>query len=354
MKINYFNKKTIKMENDPIVLQKCSNCKVSRTVDNFIGKSGAPVKRCLKCRDKDAKQKKKPDVIEKRNKRQNEKKYYIKHREKKREEDEEEYLKHNAEIAKIWRSQNKEHLAEWRTQNFTHRFGGIKQQAQKKGIIWHENLTDEMCYKMMTSNCFYCNYISDKSLNGIDRMDNNKGYEKSNTVSCCKNCNFIKKSLDPITFIKRCQHISKHFGENGIYNDDMWTDTNSSEYSAYLKRAAKKDLEFTLTKEEFSKFINEKCYYCDKKTIEKHTNGIDRKDNDIGYTIQNCVSCCSQCNYMKGSLTKEKFIETCKRISNYNLENNIEFPEIEVCLNTITKREKYKIQKEKIIITKQI
>ena len=337
-------------EPDLVVLQKCYNCKVSRTIYNFIGKSGGPVKRCLKCRDKDDRQKKKPDVIEKRNKRQTEKKYYIKHREKKREENEEEYLKHNAEMAKEWRNNNKKHLSEWRTQNFNYRFSGIKQQAQKKKIIWNDNFTDEICYKIMTSNCFYCNFISDKSLNGIDRMDNNKRYEKSNTVSCCKNCNFIKASLDPNTFIKRCQHISKHFGDNGIYNNDIWPDTNSTEYSAYLYRASKKNLEFTLTKEDFAKFTNDKCYYCNKKTTEKHTNGIDRKNNDIGYTLENCVSCCSQCNYIKGSLTEEEFIETCKRISNYNLENKIEFPDIEVCLNIITKRTKHIFLKEKLLL----
>lgn len=171
---------------------KCTNCKWYRIHFDFIGKSGNIVKRCLKCREKDARQKKNPDVIEKRKKRQNEKKYYIKYREKKREENEEDYLKHNAKTAKIWRNNNKEHLAEWRTQHFVHRFGGIKQQAQKKGILWNEDLTDEMYYKMMTSKCFYCDYISDKSLNGIDRMDNTSGYEKKNTVSCCKNCNFIK------------------------------------------------------------------------------------------------------------------------------------------------------------------
>jgi hypothetical protein len=72
----------------------CTNCKVSREQKDFIGKSGGIVKRCLKCREKDAKQKKRPDVIEKRNKRQNEKKYYITHREKKRVENEEDYLKY--------------------------------------------------------------------------------------------------------------------------------------------------------------------------------------------------------------------------------------------------------------------
>lgn len=120
---------------------KCTNCKCYRISSDFIGKSGNVVKRCLKCRDKDAKQKKRPDIIEKRNKRQNEKKYYIKHREKKRQENEEDYLEHNAEVAKIWRSQNKEHLAEWQTLNFAARFRAIKQQAQKKGIVWNEDLT---------------------------------------------------------------------------------------------------------------------------------------------------------------------------------------------------------------------
>jgi exonuclease VII large subunit len=126
----------------------CTNCKCYRIGSDFIGKSGNIVKRCLKCREKDAKQKKRPDIIEKRNKRQNEKKYYIKYREKKRAENEEDYLKHNAENMKKWCQNNKEHLAKWRTLNFSNRFYSIKQQAQKKGILWNEDLTDETCYKI--------------------------------------------------------------------------------------------------------------------------------------------------------------------------------------------------------------
>lgn len=332
---------------------KCTNCKCYRIQSDFIGKSGNVVKRCLKCREKDAKQKKRPDVIEKKNKRQNEKKYYIKYREKKRIINEQDYLKHNAGISKSWRDNNKEHVTEWRTQNFNYRFSGIKQQAQKKGILWNEDLTDEMCYKMMTSNCFYCNFIPDKSLNGIDRMDGMGGYEKKNTVSCCKNCNFIKGSLDPETFIKRCQHISKHFGGNGVLNKEVWCNSNSVPYNRYLARAAEKDLEFVLTKNEFAKFVNDKCYYCNKDTHINHKNGIDRKDNDIGYIIDNCVSCCRECNYMKGILNENEFIETCKRVSENNLKNNIEIPEIDKCKEKITKREKHEIPKEKIVITKQ-
>jgi hypothetical protein len=53
---------------------------------------------------------------EKKNQRQNEKKYYILNT-MKREENEEEYLKHiTAENMRKWCENNKEHLAEWRTQ----------------------------------------------------------------------------------------------------------------------------------------------------------------------------------------------------------------------------------------------
>lgn len=231
----------------------------------------------------------------------------------------------------------------------------IKQQAQKNGIIWNDDLSDEMCYKMMTAKCFYCDYISNKSLNGIDRMDSMGSYEKNNTVSCCKNCNFIKGCLDPETFIKRCQHISKHFGGNGKINKDIWPDTKSSSYKVYLTRAANKDLEFALTKEQFTKFTTEKCYYCNKDVSKTHINGIDRKNNEIGYNMSNCASCCSQCNYMKGSLTVYEFIDTCKRVSEYNIKNNIVIPTLDGfhIRDRITKRIKHVVPIEKIVVTKQ-
>jgi hypothetical protein len=37
-------------------------------------------------------------------------------------------------------------------------------------------------------------------------------------------------------------------------------------------------------------------------------NGIDRKDNNLGYTEENCVSCCAICNRAKGTLEFKDFI----------------------------------------------
>lgn len=165
---------------------RCTNCKCWRTTDQYVGSKGVPVKRCKKCRDKDSKQKKRPEVVVKNKKRQNEKKYYVKYREKRRENDEQAYLKHNAEVAQKWRENNKEHVIA------KARFRTIKSQAQKDGVVWSEDLTDEMCYTMMTSPCFYCNFISDATPNEIVRMDASGSYETSNIVSCCTSC---KKSI---------------------------------------------------------------------------------------------------------------------------------------------------------------
>ena len=334
-------------------MQKCSKCKVSRHIDNFIGKKNNPVKICLKCRERDEIQKQRPDIIEKRKEYCKKAKNYQKYRERKREENEEEFLKHNAEIAKKWRERNKEHLKEWGTQNFVKRFGGIKQQAQEKCIQWKEDLTDEICYKMMTSKCHYCGFYSDKTLNGIDRMNSAGYYEKSNTVSCCKKCNFIKGSLDPITFIQRCQHISYRFNGFGILRPEIWSNSNSSSYRDYILRSTKKEYEFNLTIEEFDTLKTYNCYYCGKEPSEEHHNGIDRFDNNIGYNLENCVSCCRECNQMKITMSFDDFIDTCKRVSQYTLENTIEIPDIPICKNRIMRREKHHIEKEKIIITKQ-
>ena len=45
-------------------------------------------------------------------------------------------------------------------------------------------------------------------------------------------------------------------------------------------------------------------------------NGIDRVDNSVGYTIDNCVSCCGMCNFMKRSYNQLDFINQAIKISN--------------------------------------
>ena len=48
------------------------------------------------------------------------------------------------------------------------------------------------------------------SYNGIDRLDNSKGYEKENTVTCCGICNKMKLTLTLKEFIEQCSQIYRH------------------------------------------------------------------------------------------------------------------------------------------------
>ena len=46
-------------------------------------------------------------------------------------------------------------------------------------------------------------------------------------------------------------------------------------------------------------------------------NGIDRLDSSKGYTIDNCVSCCSVCNTAKLEMDVDDFKEWVVRVYDY-------------------------------------
>lgn len=81
--------------------------------------------------------------------------------------------------------------------------------AKQRNLKW--GLSDEEARKLFGSNCYYCGiapflYAYRFLYNGIDRLDNKKGYTKENCVTSCKWCNFAKRdrSLEEFTaWIKR-------------------------------------------------------------------------------------------------------------------------------------------------------
>lgn len=101
-------------------------------------------------------------------------------------------------------------------------------------------------------------------------------------------------------------------------------------YYRYKKEAELRKVKFKLSIKQAILFFKGDCRYCGvKPTQVAHAenmygaylyNGIDRKDNSIGYIINNCVSCCGTCNHMKHILGEEEFLEHIKRIYNYSIE----------------------------------
>lgn len=88
-------------------------------------------------------------------------------------------------------------------------------------------------------------------------------------------------------------------------------------YSHYRTKAVNHNLDFTLSQEQFKILTKGNCFYCEKppsnlyksKTQEYQYNGIDRINNFKGYTIENSVSCCADCNTKKGGITPEMVLK---------------------------------------------
>lgn len=99
-------------------------------------------------------------------------------------------------------------------------------------------------------------------------------------------------------------------------------------YYKYQRSAKKKNLIWALTEKQFRKLIKSNCHYCGigpnqyirkGKNGEYIYNGIDRKNNDKGYTSNNCVPCCVNCNYSKRKCNYKEFKAWIKRLVSYQL-----------------------------------
>jgi hypothetical protein len=91
-------------------------------------------------------------------------------------------------------------------------------------------------------------------------------------------------------------------------------------YPEYRTNAKKRGIEFKITSEQFAEIVKNKCHYCDgfSKDRNEHSrgNGIDRKDNTIGYVYENCVPCCATCNFIKNNMGYKDFINYIKQVYN--------------------------------------
>ena len=107
----------------------------------------------------------------------------------------------------------------------------------------------------------------------------------------------------------------------------------NSLYNSYIKGAISRSLKFDLSIEQFKQITTQNCFYCGNPPtaiIRPNVdgayiyNGIDRKDNTIGYTIENCVSCCKFCNFAKYTQTYNDFLTHIVKIYDHQkMKGNI-------------------------------
>jgi hypothetical protein len=107
-------------------------------------------------------------------------------------------------------------------------------------------------------------------------------------------------------------------------------------FKEYEKHAIEHNRDFSIDFDSFISICTKPCFYCGanparsmKKSARKATfngdflcNGVDRVDNDEGYTILNSVSCCRICNWMKRHLTKHEFLSHIERVFTHSCAQN--------------------------------
>ena len=89
--------------------------------------------------------------------------------------------------------------------------------------------------------------------------------------------------------------------------------SQKGKYSKYKKNAINRNKDWNLSNDEFQSFWQQDCFYCGESI---DTIGLDRVDNGSGYSMDNCIPCCSKCNKMKNTLSIKDFINKIKRIYN--------------------------------------
>lgn len=94
----------------------------------------------------------------------------------------------------------------------------------------------------------------------------------------------------------------------------MYKRTAVGKFIQYRSKARQRGFIFTLTKEEFGLLVSQSCVYCGSK----ESIGVDRIDNDLGYSIENCSTCCTMCNMMKKNFSLESFLGQCRKITVFN------------------------------------
>ena len=90
-------------------------------------------------------------------------------------------------------------------------------------------------------------------------------------------------------------------------------------FKEYRRKAKLRKYSFEITLEQFKKFEGENCFYCgDELDIIR----LDRINNDLGYIMDNVVSCCKKCNFAKNTLEVEEFLDHISKIYIHQQKRN--------------------------------
>lgn len=97
-------------------------------------------------------------------------------------------------------------------------------------------------------------------------------------------------------------------------------------FTVYQKSTAKRNILWEMPFPIFQKICGMNCTYCGSLPTPRKwsrnipINGIDRVDNNKGYTSGNVAAACGRCNRMKGTMTANEFLGHCGLVGKVAIE----------------------------------
>ena len=139
-----------------------------------------------------------------------------------------------------------------------------------------------------------------------------------------------------ISFVSRTNLVKRNVVSCGCLKRERMrlpegTSSFNKIFYTYKYNAKLRNLPFELKEEEFKTLLRGDCFYCGRKPEQifrmKYNNGdfvhngVDRLDSSKGYTLDNCVSCCTRCNRAKLLETKDNFFAWVRQVYNHSIIN---------------------------------
>jgi hypothetical protein len=100
-------------------------------------------------------------------------------------------------------------------------------------------------------------------------------------------------------------------------------------FKRYRAAAKRRDLPWTLGEDDFHRLILAPCVYCGELPGNRQVwegenrpfpiayNGVDRRNNSQGYTLENAHPCCADCNFAKRKRGHAEFITWIYKVARH-------------------------------------
>ena len=127
------------------------------------------------------------------------------------------------------------------------------------------------------------------------------------------------------------EYCRRHYEKWWKYGNPLIGRTHNGEGAkniplhCYKRDAKRRGLSWSISDNHAFYLFQTDCNYCgtlpsnivESGGIKYMYNGIDRKNNNKGYTYKNSVSCCWKCNRMKAASSDKEFLVHMKKIYDY-------------------------------------